>query len=215
MRDSVAGSWTKEFVATVLLSERSTGNVVEAQLFRGLDQKNFDDYERLWRPTLVQAKASFSTWLESGKVNAQDAHWAWTEKGRKANADMSLESFAIECDGKTQGMMLLNLSEFARHKDQRGLDMVYVEMLASAPWNRSQLTPTPIYGGVGQILLGTAISLSIESELKGRLGLHSLPQSVSWYEQKTNFTNLGMDPEKDMIYFEATEEQAKEFLENG
>lgn len=215
MRDEVVSSATKEHVGVVPLLDRQTGTFVDAHLFRGLDQKNFNDYEQLWKPELDRARVASPTWLAAATFNAQDSHWMWTEKGAKANANMSLETFAIEYDGKTQGMILVNLVAFGQLEDQKGLELVYVEMLATAPWNRKQLTDQPLYKGVGHVLIGAAISLSIETEFRGRLGLHSLPQSESWYQTETNFTNVGMDHDKNMIYFEATEDQAKKFLENG
>jgi hypothetical protein len=215
MREQVASSSTKEYVGVVPLLDRRTGEFVEAHLFRGLDQKNFSDYEQLWKPELDRARAASSSWLEAAKFNAQDSHWMWTEKGAKANAHMSLETFAVECDGKTQGMILLNLVAFGQLDVQKGAELVYVEMLATAPWNRKQLTDSPVYKGVGHILIGAAISLSIECEFQGRLALHSLPQSESWYNTETDFTNLGSDHDKKLVYFEATEDQARKFLENG
>jgi hypothetical protein len=46
---------------------------------------------------------------------------------------------------------------------------------------------------------------------KGRIGLHSLPQSEPWY-QKIGFTDVGPDPTKKMRYFEMTEVQAAGFI---
>lgn len=88
----------------------------------------------------------------------------------------------------------------------------YIELLATAPWNRPKFVSTPRYKGVGRILLGTAISLSVELGFKGRIGLHSLPQSERWYRNEAGFTDGGYDSAKTMQYFEMTGAQAAAFI---
>ena len=204
----------KKLVGSVDLQNRLTGQWVAADLFRGLDQRNFDDYTNLWKPELDKARARASSWLGAAAVNAQDGHWEWPQKAVAASSNMGQETFAIECDGKTQGMLLVDLTQFTRLDEQKNLELVYVDLVATAPWNRTNLVPNPIYRGIGRVLIATAISLSIDLEFKGRLGLHSLPQSETWYAQQAGFTNLGLDQPKKMLYFEATEVQARTFLES-
>jgi hypothetical protein len=62
------------------------------------------------------------------------------------------------------------------------------------------------------MLIATAISHSHDLGSKGRLGLHSLPQSEPWYRDFAGFSDLGYDTLKEMQYFEVTEEQAAAFL---
>lgn len=81
--------------------------------------------------------------------------------------------------------------------------MIYIDLVSAAPWNRFGFTDTPLYKGVGPLLLGTAVSLSVSEGLNGRLGLHALPQSESWYRNQ-GMTELGIDtahPEN-LVYFE-------------
>jgi hypothetical protein len=126
---------------------------------------------------------------------------------------MGQETFAVEGDGHTQGLMLVDLTRFGRLVPHRGRELVYIELLASAPWNRHATVTAPKYKGVGRILLATAISLSVDEGFDGRIGLHSLPQSESWYRDDAGFTDVEFDHLKKMRYFEMTAAQAAAFVE--
>lgn len=194
----------KELLGRVPLRNRASGEDEPAELFRELDDKNFDDFERLWRP-LLQSK------------RAADSHWKWAEKARAAAQMSGYETFAVECGGKTQGLMFVNMVHYrARTPEQRKRELVYVELIATAPWNRPKLVASPQYKGVGRILIATAISLSAHLEFKGRIGLHSLPdpEVESWYRDVAGFTDLGFEDAKGMRYFEMTEAQAAAFLDD-
>ena len=204
----------KERVGAVVLLNRVTGAFDPAEVFRELDQKNYDDFERLWKPVLKSSRDEFLSWPAAADANAQDSHWDWVEAAKDATRSLRYEAFAVECSGETQGLMLVDVTKFGRLDRHKGHGLVYVEWLATAPWNRSKLVSEPRYKGVGPILLGTAISLSVELEFKGRVSLHSLPQSESWYRTRAGFTDGGYDSAKKMQYFEVTEAQAVAFISN-
>ena len=201
----------KELLGERILVERSTRAEVFAEVFRELDQRNFDDFENLWRPVLVAGRARVASPEEAAAINVQDSHWEWVDKAVEAQRIMGRDTFAIECAGQTQGLMLTDVG-FGHLPAQRGRELVYVELLATAPWNRRKLVTDPRYKGVGRILVGTAISLSVELGFAGRIGLHSLPQSESWYRDAGGFTDLGLDPVKQMHLFEMTESDAAAFV---
>lgn len=191
----------KEHLGTVLLRNRTSGDDEPAELFRELDEKNIEDFERLWWPMLQSERTD-------------DAHWKWAEKARAAAKLMQYETFAVECGGKTQGLMFVNLMKFARIPEQQGRELLYVELIATAPWNRPKLTASPQYKGVGRVLIATAISASADLGFDGRIGLHSLAGSESWYRDVAGFTDLGFDAPKKMRYFEMTEAQVAAFLDD-
>ena len=201
----------KELLGQVVLYNRESATFDKAEVYQELDQKNFKDFDQLWKPMLAMRELEIHTLIEAGNANVQDARWDWVGKAKVAAMMMGQETFAVEC-GETQGLMLVNLNGFAQLDAQKGRELVYVELLATAPWNRHKLVDSPRYKGVGRILIATAISLSIESGFHGRLGLHSLPQSESWYRDVARFTDLGLDAPKRMHYFEATMDQARAFL---
>lgn len=203
----------KELLRSVLLQNRRSKEFEEAQLYRELDQKNFDDFELLWRPMLEGRRAEFESWEAAAEGDAQDSHWQWAEKAVDASTSMADETYAVECAGETQGLMLVTSAAFARLEVQRGREIVYIELLATAPWNRPRVVKKEArYKGVGRVLVAEAINLSYQLEFNGRLGLHSLPQSQSWYRDVAKFTDLGYDDDKRMQYFEVTEAQAAAFL---
>lgn len=203
----------KELIGERILKERASGNEVPAQVFRTLDQKNFEDFENRWRPMLKGMREQAPSWQDAAQFNAQDSHWEWVEKAIEAERVMGRDTFAVECAGETQGLMLVDVG-YARLAEHRGLELVYVELLAAAPWNRPKLVPDPRYKLVGRVLLGTAISLSVDLGLQGRIGLHSLPQSESWYQDIDGFTDVEFDAAKRMRYFEMTAAAATAFLSN-
>jgi hypothetical protein len=205
----------KELLRTVVLQNRRSKEFEEAHLYRELDQKNFDDFEQLWRPMLEARRAEFESWEAAAEGDAHESHWKWAEKAVDAATSMADETYAIECAGETQGLLLVTSAAFAQLETQRGREIVYIELIATAPWNRPRLVKKEArYKGVGRVLVAEAINLSYQLEFNGRLGLHSLPQSQSWYRDVAKFTDLGYDDDKLMQYFEVTEAQAAAFLAN-
>ncbi len=200
----------KELLGDAILLERSTEADAPARIFRTLDQKNFDDFETLWRPMLKEARGRAASWEGAAKFDAQDSHWEWVEKAVEAERIMGRDTYAVECAGVTQGLMLINVG-FGRLPDQRGKELIYIELLATAPWNRPKLTPDARYKGVGRVLVGTAISLSDDLGFGGCIGLHSLPQSEDWY-RAGGFTDVKYDESKKMRYFEMTNDDALAFV---
>ncbi|TGS35833.1 hypothetical protein EN825_34620, partial [Mesorhizobium sp. M8A.F.Ca.ET.182.01.1.1] len=100
---------------------------------------------------------------------------------------------------------------FSRHPEHQRVPLIYVEFLATAPWNRPKLVAEPIYKGAGRVLVGTAVSLSLEEEFGGRIGLHSLPGAEVFYRDAIGMTDLGADSEgvhKGLRYFELSSRDA-------
>lgn len=112
------------------------------------------------------------------------------------------------------GMMLvLTAGKFCRIESQKGKPLVYVDYLATAPWNSADVVAEPTYAGVGKVLIRSAIQLSVEEELQGRIGLHSLPQAESYYRDNCKMTDLGQDKAYyGLKYFETTPEQSASFI---
>ena len=70
--------------------------------------------------------------------------------------NLSKVSFAVECNGTTQGLMLIDLgSRRSKIRGEEGLPLVYIDYIAIAPWNRPVLMEEPKYKGIGSVLLVT------------------------------------------------------------
>ena len=93
-----------------------------------------------------------------------------------------------------------------------GKPIVYVEYLESAPWNQPWHAERRL-GGVGTSLLHQAVALSDEEEFSGRVGLHALPNSESFYLSH-RMSDFGPDSrhKERLRYFEYTAEVLDEML---
>lgn len=175
--------------------------------------EHIDDFENLWRPAMKERVAQATSISEVTAANLEDAHWHWREKQIDREHRLDWDSFVVECEGVAQGMMFVKTFGFARAAGQKHLPLIYIDLVSVAPWNRVGLTSIPKYKGIGRLLIGAGLSLSVHEDFGGRLGLHSLPQSESYYRDQCKMSELGPDPDKQLlIYFEFTPEQAQDYL---
>lgn len=202
-----------ERLGTFALENRHTGALEEAELHSPISPRHIADFDQHWKPAIHQRLRRMPQGTQTADADLQDWHWDWQRKADEFAGRMDYESFAVECDGMTQGLMLCSLVQVAREASQRNQHMVYVDYVHAAPWNRPRFTDTPLYKGVGGILISAAVSLSREQEFSGRVGLHSLPQSEGWYRNHCGMTDLGVDVNyQNLRYFEMTADQADRFL---
>lgn len=201
----------KEVIGTVPLFGLESGKFHDAALFQGVDLATLQSIEADWTPMFDAAAA---------ENRPEDAHWEWAAKALHAlHNPLSYELFGIETDGKTQGMMLAvkgGTKCFSRHPEHPRMPLVYVDFLATAPWNRQGLIATPTYKGVGRVLFMAAVSLSIKEEFTGRVALHSLPAAEAFYRNRLGMTDLGADGDyHNLRYFELSTTQAKQLISAG
>lgn len=216
-----------ELVEEVELRNLHSDQYDVALLVMGMDDHHLENVRQTWVPQLQDPVTEIrnrhtdgtgqldkqAAYNEVVALDLQDSHWDWDKKWNELGNDISKVFFVVECNGATQAMMIVDNSTYrCRHEDAAGNNLIYVEYVAVAPWNRRSLVADPIYKGIGKILVGTAISLSIEEEFDGRIGLHSLPQADGFYTS-CGMTDFGPDGKKqNMRYFEMTTKQANEFL---
>lgn len=204
-------------LGTYPLLDRHTGLWVDASLWRPVEERHARDFDERWRPMFEARQEELKAVGQNSADNLhqlQDAHWDWSRKAKDAVRRMDRASFAVDAEGETQGLMIVQTTDLigqARAPSQEGEHLVQIELLATAPWNRAAVVPKPRFKGVGTLLLAAAISLSIAEEFGGRIGLHALPQAESWYRDVCGMTDLDIDS-TGMRYFEMTEAQARAFL---
>ncbi|MER8470412.1 hypothetical protein [Mesorhizobium sp. M0220] len=203
-------------IGTYDLLDRRTGKFTQSHLLSPADAGNVADIDGSWRPLIeariAELKAAGQYNLQFlGDNDIQDAHWRWSEKVEMSSNRLDRQSFAIVAEGATQGLMLVTTAGFAKDSSQRGKPLVTVDLLATAPWNRPRFDASPRFKGVGRIMMVAAISLSVQEEFRGRVGLHALPQAEAWYRDVVGMTDLEIDDTR-MRYFEMTEAQARAFL---
>jgi len=198
----------------VLLKDRQKAELVDAVLIDGVTREEVEKAESLWKPFLDRELKRMQAEGVPKERWPQHGHWDWRQKQESTELYLAYRMFGVECRSEMQGLMLvLTAGRHSRIESQRGKPLVYIHFLAAAPWNLGSVVLEPRYSLVGSILIATAIQLSLEEEFQGRIGLHSLPQSDTWYRDACAMTDLGIDPHvQDLRYFEMTPKQASEFL---
>lgn len=196
------------------LKDRIAGSLVEATLIDGVSREKVELAECAWKPFLLNSLASKRDSGQTGTRIPEHSHWDWRRKHEATEGLIAYRMFGVECEGEMQGLMLVSTAGHpCRIEHQRAKEQVYVEFVATAPWNSPVLVEAPRYGLVGRVLIATAVQLSIQDGFKGRIGLHSLPQAETFYSRNCGMTDLGPDPKKQGLrYFEMTPEQALAFL---
>ena len=186
--------------------------MTEANLFDEISDQQLSLWRTTWLPVMQQIRQDFKKRQVPVDDWPEDLHWDWDSKLKDINGLLAYRTFSVVCEGRLQGLMIVDLTRSGRLVSQAGKPLVYVEFLATAPWNRKELTSSPVFRGVGSVLVYVAIQLSLDEQFHGRIGLHSLPRANDFYQNVCGLTLVGPDPQKqDMCYFEMTPDQAKRF----
>jgi GNAT superfamily N-acetyltransferase len=164
---------------TIRLVRGADGQAVEAVLL-DLTQQHLDDYETLWREQLSQSEQ-------------EDKFWDWEFKRRLFLKRENYEGYAIASADRTEGLMII---ETQQHRSQitPGQPLVYIEALATAPWNRPAISRPPELRGVGTALLLFARQRSLQLGYGGRVGLYALPRAERFYENQ-HISRFDPDPD--------------------
>lgn len=208
---------TPSDVTPVWLTDRSTSELVQAELWHGIVDKNLGDWEAEWIPDLQRRLKLLNQRNIERKFWPQSRLWDWRDKLTEIERRLANLSFAIVANGMTQAMMTVDLSKRARISGNESQHLVYVDFLEAAPWNRNDVAEEPSrFGGCGSILINAAIQQSLLEGFKGRIGLHSLPQANNFYANACGMTDLGQDASyENLRYFELDPDNARRFLEKG
>jgi len=171
---------------------RVEDNQVVDAMITGLTSNNIKDFVNLWKPQLKDS-------------DSEDSEWNWQNKHRQARR--ANELYAVECENVTQGMMRIDiLEERCKIPSQFRQFLVYVDYLATAPWNRKPIQNPPTYKGVGGNLMDFAVARSHELGYRGRIGLHTLPSAIPFYK-KLNIglidCGVDLDHPDELVYFES------------
>src|SRR6266571_1893068 len=149
----------------VYLRDGKSGNLIEASLFDEVTP----DHLVLWDRDWVPAMQAFCEGKRPGQ-KPEDSHWDWRRKSKAITGMLGYNSFALVCQKELQGLMMTNDVTSARLIAQFGKPLIYVEFVATAPWNRPKLQNPPRYRGVGQVFVLAAIETSRDAGFKGRVG---------------------------------------------
>lgn len=196
----------------IYLVDAVTGEPVDAELRDAIERQQIDDWRDRWKPAQEQVLRELRQSRVPRDQWPQSRAWNWQSKAEAIDQLLVYRGLCITARGVTQGLMKVNLGHSAQTEGQRGKPAVYVEYLETAPWNRAEFRMTGRLRGVGTALLTAAVDLSEAEGFKGRIGLHSLPQSEGFY--RSDMTEVESNRSREGLkYFEMTDEQARAFLE--
>ncbi len=146
----------------------------------------------------------------------QSLHWDWRRKAPELSL-LEASGFGIVCEQQWHGVMLTKTEScIARLDPDKGKPLVYVDFLEVAPWNWTipEIGRAGRFRAVGSTLLWRAVKQSEEEGFRGRVGLHALPQSESFYERVFGMTPLRRDGAKqNLLYMELSAGQAMRLLQ--
>jgi hypothetical protein len=178
---------SQDFECPIQLFRVSDQLSVEGRLC-SLNSQHLNEFGQIWKPILLSSSEA-------------DQYWDWEQKYRTYGTRLGAEKYAVECDGMTQGLMLM---ETLGHRSwfDANRRVVYIRSLATAPWNRRSLNPSPEYRLVGTVLLAFARYRSEELGYGGLVGLHALSGAEAFYRQ-SGMLDCGRDAAfDDLVYFE-------------
>ncbi len=199
----------------------ATGDLVPAEFQTLLPLDALLEAEEQWSPRRIGILRELMRRGVDERQWPQHSHWNWAKKAlelRGLNIDGPLSPrriMGMRCGAEWQGMILVTAVGHQTRLGRIGRPLLYADYVESAPWNLEikEIAQAPRYRGVGWQLIEAAVRLSKEMEFGGRVGLHSLPQSESFYRWRCGMTDLGPDSQySGLRYFEMTEEQARAFL---
>jgi hypothetical protein len=184
------------------LLQTTTGTFVEAFIRRNMAPTDVDIADTQWqdfKKNFIQQQAT------RGQLQTlpEHFHWRWSHKMRHYQGRSGYEFIGLECEETLQGILLLDYTRQSHLPELAGAPLVYVDYLATAPWNLRSLVGTSKFRGVGRVLVGGAQKISSEQGYQGRIGLHSLPQAESFYRDALGMIDLGPDRQyHGLHYFE-------------
>jgi hypothetical protein len=196
----------------VQLWDRKTNATVFAEVLAEMTAEELVQTEGSWQDFRTKARERRQ---REGVPIPEHNHWNWEEK----SYDLKFTAYrclGIRYEQEVQGLMMIStLAAQGRSKAHKGKPVLYVKYIESAPWNlRQYVGEEARFGGVGVSLIRAAIAVSVEEEFRGRIALHSLPQSEQFYGKFMEDLGIDVDMEK-LRYFEMTDEQALKFMKGG
>ncbi len=191
--------------------------VLEAELVTGLRPEDLIDIDRQWFPLrqrvvreLHNAGVPLERWPEN-------SGWNWIKKSAALKL-MAIRGFGIRLEERWIGVSMINVAQFSAKlpPDQRK-PLVYLEFIETAPdcWPEKLTSVAPEFAGCGVQMLRQVVFESLDEGFHGRVGLHSLDQSRSFYERHgMSFVEVDTNKEN-LAYYEFTKETAAAFLRSG
>ncbi len=149
---------------------------LDAELKNAITEENIIDWRDLWIPMQIRR---LNQYLDRGGSTygvLESVHWNWANKVLDMQTNSNLRGFSLEYEGRTEAMMIVDVSRISKLNEQGGKFLVYVDYVQSAPWNKSDgVESMKKFKRCGTVTIKKAIQYSLLLQREGRIGLHSLP----------------------------------------
>jgi hypothetical protein len=131
-------------VKQVHLIDGTTGDFVAATLHENLKARNLELIERVWSEHRARLMADLLRHGVSESKWPQSLHWNWTAKAGDLGL-LAVNGTGVEIHGEWHALMMTKtVPDVARHPGDRGMPIVYVDYVESAPWNWHIPALTPL-----------------------------------------------------------------------
>ena len=154
-----------ELEESVKIFHSFSNEYVQAKILP-ISSRHIEEIELMWKPLLKKENC----WDQNLNLN------------KYLNAPQTYEVYVLEYDSIAQGIIVLQTNERYSRLEE-GKNLIYVNLLIAAPWNRASIRETRNYKGVGTVLLTFAISRSFDLGFQGRIALNSVKEAESFYER--------------------------------
>lgn len=187
-------------MVNVWLKDNVTKRYVSAKL-TGFENRHIDMWYNQWKDNLLRKDGS----------SYPDARWDWGDIFQSILFDATKKGFCIEYQDKLQGILVVTYKN-KKNRDEKPI--VFVEYIATAPWNRPDNILAANNKGdfslVGSYFLKHTVELSQTLGYEGRIALESEPEAKEFYEclGMKNMGVIGVG----YIYFEFSENNALAFI---
>jgi hypothetical protein len=152
-----------------------------------------------------------NTWVPVlQRMRAHDADWPWERKARDVCYPVEVEHVMITQGDDIQGILVTSLPPAPPPRSILE-SVVFIEWVATAPWNRPEATGGRRFKGIGSSFLDHAVDRSRRTGRRGCIGLVSEPDAEAFY-MAVELHPRGLDPDEGLEYFEGDVEWADSWL---
>jgi len=141
-----------------------------------------------------------------------DSHWKWREIISYYQNDPKWVARCVRTgDGAIQGALLLR--KMVKSVLEPGKKAVFIDRVATAPWNRDKLAKTPHFRGVGAGFALYSIVLSYSQGFGGRVNLQAVANED--FHAKQGFEPTAIQQDGEIVWEIRADVAQRKLIERG